>query len=240
MTVLIAVPLVAQGRGPGFGNGPGTGLAPGSCQNLAALPVQALSEAENNSILYMREEEKLARDVYRGLFQKWGTGIFARIATSEQRHMDAIKALITRYQLTDPVSDDTPGVFTNKGLLALYNELINDGLSSEKNALRVGARIEDLDIHDLEKALKEADNEDVKLVYGNLSRASGNHLRAFTGQLEAIGETYTPEFLSAAEYDEIVNSPVQPGQGRGNGRGWRRGRQIGPVDGNAAPRCLQN
>jgi len=238
MMVIIAFPVAAQGRGPGFGRGPGAGV--GVCQNLAALPLEPLSKSETTSILYMREEEKLARDVYRGLFQKWGMEMFARIATSEQRHMDAVNGLITRYQLTDPVKDDTPGAFTNAGLAALYNELMTTGLGSEAAALRVGARIEDLDIYDLEEALKEADNEDIGLVYGNLSRASGNHLRAFTGQLDALGETYVPEFISAAEYDQIVNSPVQPGGRRGNGRGARGSCPMASSAGNNASRGLQN
>jgi hypothetical protein len=56
----------------------------------------ALTSAESSSILFMKQEEKLARDVYQVLHAKWGHVTFANIAVSEQRHMDAVDGLITR------------------------------------------------------------------------------------------------------------------------------------------------
>ena len=90
-------------------------------------PVVQLTEAEEHYILYMREEEKLARDVYLTLYETWGAEIFANISDSEQRHMDAVKSLITRYGLVDPVVDDTLGAFTNPDFELLYDQLVEDG-----------------------------------------------------------------------------------------------------------------
>ena len=86
----------------------------------------------------MREEEKLADDVYIMLYEKWGKRIFQNISRSEQTHTDAIKALLTRYELPDPASSST-GVFTNPDLQTLYNDLIARGSESLAEAFEVGA-----------------------------------------------------------------------------------------------------
>jgi hypothetical protein len=62
----------------------------------------SLTTEEKNDLLFMREEEKLARDVYLTLHDIWGTPVFANIATSEQQHMDAILKLLNTYKLPDP------------------------------------------------------------------------------------------------------------------------------------------
>ncbi|MEO2154237.1 MAG: DUF2202 domain-containing protein [Nanoarchaeota archaeon] len=122
-------------------------------QYVMQLPKQPLDEQEINDIEHMREEEKLARDVYLTLYNKWGLSIFKNIARSEQNHMNAVKVLIEKYNLEDPVEEtgDEIGKFENPELEKLYNELVEKGSQSIKDALEVGATIEDLDIYDLEK-----------------------------------------------------------------------------------------
>lgn len=152
-------------------------------------PAVQLTEAEESHILYMREEEKLARDVYLTLYETWGAEIFANIGESEQRHMDALETLITRYGLVDPVVDDTLGMYTNPeidfGLL--YDQLVTDGTESLEAALNVGVFIEELDIADLEKALEETSMRSVRRVFQNLLNGSYNHLDAFQKAVEADG-----------------------------------------------------
>ena len=143
-----------------------------------------LTEAEELNILHMREEEKLARDVYLVMYELWGADIFANISESEQRHMDAIENLITRYGLTDPVSDDTVGVFTNPDFKELYEGLIESGSASLEEALKVGVSIEELDIADLELALEETTKRNIQRVFENLLEGSKNHLEAFTACLD--------------------------------------------------------
>lgn len=208
--VIVAGHLGAQGRGPGR-----RGIDETPCPQLASIPAQPLSQVEQHNILYMREEEKLARDVYRGLFQRWGTNVFARIAEAEQRHMQAIGLLMARYELSDPVTDDTPGVFTDQSLSSLYVELMAQGALSLKDAIRVGAGIEDLDIRDLNEAISQSDNEDIKLIFGNLTAGSHNHLRAFSARLGGLGESYEAQFISPAQLETIL--ATGPGRGRGQG-----------------------
>ena len=154
-------------------------------QEELAYPVNSvLSIEEEQGLIYLREEEKLAHDVYVSLYQTWGLNIFQNIANSEATHTAAIKTLLDRYGISDPVGSNPVGVFTNPDLQALYTRLVADGSKSLVDALKVGAAIEELDIKDLQTHLAETDNLEIELVYENLMRGSQNHLRAFTSTLE--------------------------------------------------------
>ena len=86
---------------------------------LASLPSETISTEEREDLLYMREEEKLARDVYTTLYEKWNMQIFANIAQSEQTHTEAVRDLLDKYSIADPVTDDAIGVFQNETLADL-------------------------------------------------------------------------------------------------------------------------
>jgi len=171
-------------------------------------------------LLFMREEEKLARDVYNTLYGIWGQPTFQNIASSEQAHMDEVKQLLDRYGLTDPAL--APGQFTDPTLQALYDQLVAQGSTSLADALKVGAAIEEIDIQDLQTRLTQTDNADIQWVYNNLMSGSISHLNAFTGVLlQQTGEVYQPQYLSAEYYQSILTgSNGNSYQGsNGNGRG---------------------
>jgi len=178
---------------------------------VSSLPHEELSESEIKGLLQMREEEKLARDVYLSLHQDWAHRIFQNIASSEQRHMDAVKTLLDKYNMLDPVIDDTVGVFSDTKIQNLYFELVQKGRISLVHALQVGALIEDLDIFDLKEFILVADNVDIKTVYQNLLKGSRNHMRSFVSQLSAYGEIYEGTYLTPEEIEEIVDSPMERG-----------------------------
>ena len=206
---VVAISPVALAAGPGNDNSSGN-----------QIPVGELSEAETEGLLYMREEEKLARDVYLTLYAEWGMPIFRNIANAEQTHMDAIGTLIERYGLEDPVASNDIGVFTNSTLQDLYDQLVEEGSESLASALRVGVAIEEIDILDLQEYIAQTDKGDIQQVYENLTRGSRNHLRAFVSRLEReTGETYEPQYLSQEAYDAIVNSPTERGGEGSKGRG---------------------
>lgn len=175
-----------------------------------------LSQVEAEALLFMREEEKLARDVYTALYSTWGTPIFQNISASEQAHMDAIKNLLDTYNLADPVQMQ-PGVFTDPELQALYDELVAHGNISLEEALQVGAAIEEIDILDLLTRLAQTDNLDIQRVFNSLLHGSQNHLRSFTNTLQMqTGDTYQPQYLSLEEFQAII-SQSNPGGANGNG-----------------------
>ncbi len=170
-----------------------------------------LSQEEIDSLIKMREEEKLARDVYLTLYDKWGLQVFNNIAKSEETHTLAVKDLLDLYNVEDPVVDDTVGVFTNPEFSELYSQLVSQGEESVVSALKVGATIEDLDIKDLEDDMKLTDNQNILLVYKNLKQGSYNHMRAFVGQLENYNETYEPQYISIEEFNYILETPMGHG-----------------------------
>ncbi len=180
-------------------------------QVLKNVDPQPLSEAEKEGILRMREEEKLARDVYITMYEKWNIRTFTTISKAEQTHMDAMKLLIDRYSLEDPVKTDKAGVFTDPKLRKIYNDLVAQGSVSMEAAVKVGSMVEELDIYDLERLMKESDNNDILIAYQNLLKGSRNHLRAFDRQLKRNGASYTAQFLSQKEYDSIAASNQERG-----------------------------
>jgi len=192
------------------------------------MPAGELSEADEPGLLYMREEEKLARDVYLVLYEQWGMQTFANIASSEDTHMEAVKNLLDRYGLTDPVEGKAAGEFANEELQVLYDQLVDQGNQSLVDALEVGAAIEEIDILDLQEYLAQTDNADIQRVYDSLMLGSRNHLRAFASALERQGVEYEPGYLSREAYDEILNAEAERGSGSG-GQGGRgsRGSQRG-------------
>jgi hypothetical protein len=215
---------VADGTGTGVGLADGTGLLHNvDTTPLALIPAGELNQAETDSLLFMWEEEKMARDVYTALGTLWTKPLFTNIAASEQTHMDAVKTLLDRYGLATP-SDGTSGVFVNPDLQALYTQLVAQGSVSELDAVKVGAAIEEIDILDLQERIPQTDQADIQQVFNSLLTGSYNHLNAFAANYWNLsGVTYVPQYLNQAAYDALVTSTTFGSQGgnRGAGRGGR-------------------
>lgn len=156
------------------------------------------------SLQFIREEEKLARDVYIGLYKKWRTRVFDNISRSEQTHTDKVKYLLNKYQLEDPAAITGIGVFKNPDIQKLYNDLMARGSKSALEALYVGAYIEELDIGDLRHEIADSTSADVIQVYTNLMEGSYNHLNAFVSQIERKGIRYKAQILPQSEVDAIL------------------------------------
>ncbi len=189
-------------------------------------PLETLSAEEINALMLMREEEKMARDVYLQMYQLWDHRVFNNIAKSEQKHMDALACLFEKYDLNDPVGENGPGVFVNQELQSLYNSLTEQGSESLEGAFLAGAAIEDVDIRDLIDLTEAMDNEDIIAVFNELTKGSRNHLRAFNRQLSLVEASYTAQFITPELFTEIVSSPRERGgslcftqNNSGNGNG---------------------
>jgi hypothetical protein len=187
-----------------------------------------ISTDEGDALKFMREEEKLAHDVYVTLYEKWGLRQFDNIAAAEQRHGDSVAILLSRYNLSDPAAGNELGEFTERDLQALYDDLIIQGTKSIADALKVGAAIEEIDIADLQERMAKTTNADILRVYGNLTAGSENHLRAFVSTLEnQTGETYAPQYMDQAAYDAIMDAAGSRqygfGSRAGNGNNSRGG-----------------
>lgn len=232
--------------GNGYGNGNGQGseanesgavipLAPRSEEEhgygegdplIATLPLGELSQAETDALLFMYEEEKMARDVYTSFAALYTQPMFSNIASSEQTHMDSVMGLLDRYALDAPMAD-MAGVFNNPDLQRLYDELTAQGSRSLEDALLAGAAIEEIDILDLKVRLEQTDQADIRQVFESLLAGSYNHLNAFSSvYAQQTGQAYTPQYMSDAEWGVFKNYLAENGlfsgsggRGRGNGGG---------------------
>lgn len=211
--------------------------SPGNGNGGGGSSSYSLTELEEHHLLFMREEEKLARDVYDEFFVDYGNLIFDNISDSEQNHMDAIKKLLDKYGLEDPILE--PGLFADPELQHLYDFLMEFATNGTK-ALIVGAMIEETDIVDIQHAIEDTgpEHEDISGTYESLMCGSRNHLRSFIRQLEAISVTYVPlgeenGGLEPVEFWEIAGSEMErncgsdeddddDNKGKGKGKGKRK------------------
>lgn len=168
-----------------------------------------LSAEEIAGLKFMREEEKLAHDVYAALYGVWGAQVFDNISQSETTHTETILALLEKYGVADPAAGKAPGEFEDPELQALYDTLIAAGRVSLIEGLKVGALIEETDIHDITKKKQVTDEADILRVYDSLMCGSRNHLRAFNGALLDQGVTYVPTVITQAEWDAVANSAME-------------------------------
>jgi hypothetical protein len=190
--------MVQAGWGPGRGMGGG-----GKAQTL-----DALSPAEAERLSYLREEEKMARDVYVTLFETWGLFAFDNISQAEQQHMDAVLNMLNRYGLVDPAQTQA-GLFTHGELQHLYDNLVTQGRASILQALQTGALIEEVDMQDLDEMIAATENESLISLYETLHCGSRNHLRAFVRQIESRGLVYTAQVMTQDAVDQIADSPME-------------------------------
>ena len=163
---------------------------------------QTITDEDKAALLFMLEEEKLARDTYIYLNNVWSINQFANIKDSEQTHMDAIENLLKKYSISYTILP--VGEFEDKALQDYYNQFKLDGAVSKSNAFQIGATIEDLDILDLQEYIEATKNTSLIAVFENLECGSRNHLRSFVSGIVQLGDSYTPQFLTQNEYETII------------------------------------
>lgn len=176
-----------------------------------SLSTNTLDAETVEAILLLREEEKLARDVYLTLSWWYDLPIFSNIARSEQQHMNLVALLLDRYGLADPAEGKGIGDFSDAWVQGLFDLLVGSGAESLVNALFAGATIEDVDIYHLQHILDHSDFDDVNLIVQNMVAGSRNHMRSFDEALEKRGETYAAYYISQTELNEILASPMETG-----------------------------
>jgi len=182
-------------------------LAVFSCNNddssVADLNNKNLTNDDNAALLFMLEEEKLARDTYTYLGDLWNINQFSNIKKSEQSHMNAVIGLLDQYDISYSLL--AYGEFNNPDIQKLYDQFIEYGSENKANALEVGANIEDLDIVDLAKFIDATTNNAMIQVFESLQCGSRNHLRSFVNAIELLGNTYEPQYLTQEDYTLIIN-----------------------------------
>jgi len=197
--VVISIPVTpvqnagtgaGYGQGPGYGQAqspdPGAGTGPGSYYpTLLPAPGSAsLSDIEIAGILFMREEEQMAHDLYIRWEGMTRMPVFSNIAEAETMHMYEVQLLIDRYGLQGERIGNASAGYTSPVIQSLYDSFSVQGDSSLTSALESGLAGEERDIADLDLAMGNTTRPDILQVYANLRQGSENHRRGF---LRALG-----------------------------------------------------
>lgn len=162
-----------------------------------------LSQQEMEDLQFLKEEEKLARDVYLYSYDIYGQNIFKNISNSEQSHMNSVTVILDKYGIQD-LSLEERGKFSNDVLQELYDDLTELSEKSLEDALIVGATVEDLDINDLNTFISNTDHLDIEDMYQKLNCGSRNHLRSYINNLDNLNDSYDPQFISVEEFNDII------------------------------------
>jgi hypothetical protein len=169
------------------------------------------------ALRFAREEERMARDLYQALADKYDDALpFSMIVRSEQRHFDMVGALLDRYDVADPAAEKLAGSYADPTLQKLYDGWLADGSKSLDAAYDVGIALEKRDIADLEDTLESVTQADVRQVLTALLNASRHHLAAF--EAAADGET-----LGQRDGTGWRGQGMGPGNGMGSGYGMGNG-----------------
>ncbi len=180
--MILALTLSCNDSGSSSSN-PSIDAQPADSSFREDAVTREISETEKEEVLFLWEEEKLARDIYNQMFKKYGKNIFKNIAGSEQQHLTSVKKILDKYNLSTPVSSSDVGTFKNPEIIGLYQDLMARGNNSLYDAYRVGLDIELMDIEDLTRRIDSATDPSLKVIYQNLLEASYNHKAAFEKNL---------------------------------------------------------
>lgn len=221
VTACLLLSVMASAAGAG-GHGEDKGRGTGRV-------ISELTLGEREHLVFMREEEKLARDVYITLGAQYSRlRVFGNIDDSEQRHTSAVRDMLEKYGIKDPSANDNVGAFTGENygpyFTKKFNELVERGRQSDIEALKVGALIEELDMLDIKycplevlaqtDALEEmsdcgrvhTEKSDLYRLYSSLLEGSENHLRAYVKLIERRqGKgSYEAQILTQDQVDVIL------------------------------------
>jgi hypothetical protein len=157
-----------HGPGDGSGSGPGNGPGDGLCGSACTGPVGPDPADIAAMLREALQEEYKAQYLYESVLQDYPAAMpFAAIVQSERQHVEALKQLFTRRQMTPPDSIWTPASF--------------DPYDSLPLACAGGVEAETEDAKFYTPYLSRDDlPQDVENVFTNLQAASlDNHLPAF-------------------------------------------------------------
>jgi len=204
LATIIFVSIFALFSCKGSGKGDGNEAIPQSVTDAISSEQSTLTQELKDSITYMYNEEKLAKDVYLNVYEMQKVEQLYNIATkSEIKHEEAVEQLAVKYDLNITLYPDTQKPYDKKSLDSygsgqypvvaiqeLYDMLYDKGIQSSKDALEVGCMVEVTDIDDLDKYILQATQSnasDALEVFDFLREGSYKHYWAFDKGLKDMG-----------------------------------------------------
>lgn len=211
------------------------GVAIGSSIGFATLAsADPTDDALKEQLTFMREEERLARDLYTALDAHYAgdTRPFTMIKTSEQQHFDQVGALLVQYKIADPSAGKAAGTYGNAELQKMYTDLLARGKKSLDEAYKVGISVEKADIADLTQAISAVSQADARALFERLRTASQHHLSAF--ERAADGDLTGP---GQRAHRGMQNQPGQQQRSKDGSRPGRMGTMRGTGNGTPPAGC---
>lgn len=165
----------------------------------------------NEDLTYYLAMVDLTADINAGFETAWQLPLFKKVTNSENRMVSLIRERMKIMNI--PVNEailKESGVYGERGLQKLYDELIPKGAESINEAMLASAELEEHQLLFLEKALERTENLDVILLYDQLRMISKKNLRSIAAQLLNEGVTYRPVVMSEEYFDNHVMSDRGP------------------------------
>ncbi|MFY9262328.1 MAG: DUF2202 domain-containing protein [Actinomycetaceae bacterium] len=194
-------------------------ISTGVVAPMASAQTTTVTDAEAAEIAFMREEERLARDLYQAFADAYDDARpFSSIVKSEQRHFDRMGSLLEKYGIEDPSQGAVPGVYADQALQDLYDQWYAQGMTSIEDAYQVGVDLEALDIADLDDAIAVATTADVVTAFEQLKAGSENHLSAYQRNVDGVdcAGDGTGGYGTGRQASGQAGSQGQQGGGAGN------------------------
>jgi hypothetical protein len=173
-------------------------------------PHGILSVEAMEGLIFLRNGERLAKDIAHDFMDAYGSHPFFGQSEAERSHGRAVSQLLARYALHDLVDDQRPGEYSDPFWQSEYDFYREQGALGYIDALLVSLEIQEAAVVDLRywSELSESDVVVVEVLRA-LLMATRNHLRILNNELESVGFEYTPVYFSEAEYDQIVYGPLE-------------------------------
>lgn len=169
-----------------------------------------LTTDEIEFIYAVREDEKIARDLYFSFFRNFGLKTFENIGKAEDNHIKATEKLFDYYEIDYPALSAN-GKFEDASRQKLFDSLLLKG-TPELEAFKVMALLEESNIVEYGEVLKSIVNPNIKLVIENLAKASANHFKAAIRQITALGGTYAPALMTQEQYRALIAIGFEKGK----------------------------
>ncbi|QXO95341.1 DUF2202 domain-containing protein [Methanospirillum purgamenti] len=87
-----------------------------------------LSDIERSDLLFMRQEEQMAHDLYMVWYEKYSIPIFRNIADAETSHASEVQFLLDRYQVPSDMIGNLSYGYNNPEIQALADALAVGGV----------------------------------------------------------------------------------------------------------------
>ncbi|MCC6933880.1 MAG: DUF2202 domain-containing protein [Deltaproteobacteria bacterium] len=185
----------------------------GTCSSCA---ISALNAAEISTLQYMYDEEGVAGDFYLAMNALWQQKAFSSIAAAEKKHAAALLKQLSVHGIT-PIAGLDPN------LVVIKEEVINRGSLSLLDAYMAAGLVEEQDISDLKLAMAATKAPELIKVYGDLKKASENHLRAVAKNVTNLGGQYVAQLLPENEVNTIIGVKSGKGPQSGNQQNRKQG-----------------